>query len=714
MTTAELEDEQSVIRLLIATDNHLGYMEKDPVRGQDSFESFEEILRIAAERNVDAILLGGDLFHDNKPSRSTLHKTIELFRVYCEGTRPSQLDILSDQSVNFPNRFATANYLDENRNIAMPVFSIHGNHDDPSGAGNLSAMDLLSACGLVNYFGKQRDYDQINIAPIVLQKGDTKLAVYGLGAMRDDRLHRAFRQGQVKLLMPPNHPTAFKMFVIHQNRVKHGETNYIPETFLDDAMDLIFWGHEHECIIDPARNPEHQFYVTQPGSSIATSLCEGESKTKHVGILSIQGSSFQLEKIRLSTVRPFVMQDIILADEHLNPFDNKSVETCLTRRVESMIQEAELEWRSEPANQGMNMPLPLIRLRVNYEGGFFQTNPQRFGQQFVNRIANPKDCLFYMRKKAVRKEKVDVVLPEVYPETNDAITVEALVNEFLSAQTLKALPENELAEALRQFVEKDEKDAIPEFFEKSVKLTQRRVQQKKPAADNEEELETVIEQEKVFRVEAYQNNSTQVQFDDETMDMGRPRPAPANRVNRVVDDEFEAAGEDLVLGSRRNSDTMDMDSAPARQARTSRTTTSTSTRGRGRVRGTSRKASTSTRGRNKKQESESEPEIIHETEPSDEDEASDFEVRDPSDDNDDFQQQDDDDDEEIIVDDSPKRTSRTAKAAASTSTAAGRKRKAPTKPAATRATTTKKTLKQPKLSFTASQASGSQWPPRRK
>ena len=36
----------------------------------------------------------------------------------------------------------------------MPVFTIHGNHDDPAGADNLSAVDVLSACNLVNYFGK--------------------------------------------------------------------------------------------------------------------------------------------------------------------------------------------------------------------------------------------------------------------------------------------------------------------------------------------------------------------------------------------------------------------------------------------------------------------------------------------------------------------------------------------------------------------------------
>jgi len=35
-----------------ASDNHIGYMEKDPVRCNDSLESFEEVLRIAKDQEV--------------------------------------------------------------------------------------------------------------------------------------------------------------------------------------------------------------------------------------------------------------------------------------------------------------------------------------------------------------------------------------------------------------------------------------------------------------------------------------------------------------------------------------------------------------------------------------------------------------------------------------------------------------------------------------
>lgn len=55
--------------------------------GNDSFETFEEILGIAVEQEVDFILLGGDLFHENKPSRQCVVRCMELLRRYTFGNR---------------------------------------------------------------------------------------------------------------------------------------------------------------------------------------------------------------------------------------------------------------------------------------------------------------------------------------------------------------------------------------------------------------------------------------------------------------------------------------------------------------------------------------------------------------------------------------------------------------------------------------------------
>lgn len=57
-----------MFEILITTDNHMGYNENDQVMGDDSYDSFEETLQIANDLDVDFVLLGGDLFHEQRPS----------------------------------------------------------------------------------------------------------------------------------------------------------------------------------------------------------------------------------------------------------------------------------------------------------------------------------------------------------------------------------------------------------------------------------------------------------------------------------------------------------------------------------------------------------------------------------------------------------------------------------------------------------------------
>ena len=123
---------------MVSTDNHVGYNERDPVRGDDSWKSFEEVMGLAQDHDVDMVLLAGDLFHENKPSRKSMFHVMESLRRHCFGDRPCELEMLSDASEQFTGTFNHVNYEDPDINVAIPVFSIHGNHDDPQGAGPVS------------------------------------------------------------------------------------------------------------------------------------------------------------------------------------------------------------------------------------------------------------------------------------------------------------------------------------------------------------------------------------------------------------------------------------------------------------------------------------------------------------------------------------------------------------------------------------------------
>ena len=89
------------IRILVATDNHVGYAEKDAIRGDDSWKSFHEVMCLARDKDVDMVLLAGDLFHDNKPSRKSMFNVMRSLRMNCYGERPCELELLSDSSEIF-------------------------------------------------------------------------------------------------------------------------------------------------------------------------------------------------------------------------------------------------------------------------------------------------------------------------------------------------------------------------------------------------------------------------------------------------------------------------------------------------------------------------------------------------------------------------------------------------------------------------------------
>nr|XP_017510132.2 double-strand break repair protein MRE11 isoform X1 [Manis javanica]XP_017510133.2 double-strand break repair protein MRE11 isoform X1 [Manis javanica] len=478
-----LGDDENTFKILVATDIHLGFMEKDAVRGNDTFITLDEILRLAQENEVDFILLGGDLFHENKPSRKTLHTCLELLRKYCMGDRPVQFEIISDQSVNFGfSKFPWVNYQDGNLNISIPVFSIHGNHDDPTGADALCALDILSCAGFVNHFGRSMSVEKIDISPVLLQKGSTKMALYGLGSIPDERLYRMFVNKKVSMLRPKEDENSwFNLFVIHQNRSKHGNTNFIPEQFLDDFIDLVIWGHEHECKIAPTKNEQQLFYVSQPGSSVVTSLSPGESVKKHVGLLRIKGRKMNMQKIPLHTVRQFFMEDIVLADhpDIFNPDNPKvtqAIQSFCLEKIEEMLENAE----RERLGNSQQPEKPLIRLRVNYSGGFEPFNVHRFSQKFVDRVANPKDVIYFFRHREQKEstgEEINFGKFITKPSEGTTLRVEDLVKQYFQTAEknvqLSLLTEKGMGEAVQEFVDKEEKDAIEELVKYQLEKTQR-------------------------------------------------------------------------------------------------------------------------------------------------------------------------------------------------------------------------------------------------
>ena len=481
--------EEDVIRILISSDNHLGYAEKSPIKYEDSFATFDEILEIGQNANVDMVLLGGDLFHENKPSRQTEMRAMQILRDRVYGDNPVQIHLVSDPNDGFSHCSGRkdVNYTDPNLNIGLPIFSIHGNHDDPAGMGGFSVLDKLHAAGLVNYFGKVLDLKDISIKPICLVKGQTKLALYGMSSVKDERLHRLYRDEKVKLTRPEEDIDSwFNLFVLHQNRAPHGSrTNYVPEHFIDGFFHFVLWGHEHECRITPEKSvfgDDKSFFVCQPGSSVATSLCEAETKEKKVAILSIYQTTFKMEEISLQTVRPMVFKTIWIEEEIpelVGMSDEKKaqkkIEAYLVHYVNELIEEEVPHLLTGHPKQPK---LPLIRVRVEYKEEAHQLQAARFGSHFHMKVANHAEILLF-RKRAEKKEKSelfdDKLMAHLMPRHQAGSSMEDLVAKYFSEINkngeMQVLGVQGIGNAVKRYIEKEDKESLGAAIDRQLKKT---------------------------------------------------------------------------------------------------------------------------------------------------------------------------------------------------------------------------------------------------
>ncbi|XP_062184298.1 double-strand break repair protein MRE11 isoform X2 [Phragmites australis] len=584
--------ESNTLRILVATDCHLGYMEKDEIRRFDSFQAFEEICSLADQNKVDFILLGGDLFHENKPSRSTLVKTIEILRRYCLNDQPVKFQVVSDQTINFPNRFGQVNYEDPNFNVGLPVFTIHGNHDDPAGVDNLSAIDILSACNLVNYFGKMdlggSGVGQISVYPVLLKKGMTSVAIYGLGNIRDERLNRMFQTPHSVQWMRPGTQDGesvsdwFNILVLHQNRIKTNPKSAINEHFLPRFLDFVIWGHEHECLIDPQEVPGMGFHITQPGSSVATSLIDGEAKPKHVLLLEIKGNQYRPTKLPLKSVRPFEYAEVVLKDEaDVDPNDQASVLEHLDKIVRNLIEKS-----SQPTASGSEPKLPLVRIKVDYSG-FSTINPQRFGQKYVGKVANPQDILIFSKQAKKRQTTGDHFddSEKLRPEELNQQTIEALVAE--SNLKMEILPVDDLDIALHDFVNKDDKMAFYSCLQRNLEETRNKLnsEAEKIKIDEEDIIVKVSEcmQERVKERSQRTNDGTRFTSSSQNLDTGGKSVTAQSNLNSFSDDEDTR---EMLLGAR-STDVGRKSSGFTRPSKDASDVPKRGASGRGRGRGTS-------------------------------------------------------------------------------------------------------------------------------
>jgi len=198
-------------------------------------------------------------------------------------------------------------------------------------------------------------------------------------------------------------------------------------------------------------------------------------------------------------VRPFLLKEVALID-HLDPMSSdlhEEIEKFLSETVQEMLHKHEEEMEDEEDEKRKNM-LPLVRLKVDHtDFNRLAVQTQRFGAQFLGKLANPSSVLIFRRKlaasvgKGKKKKQSDDgsgLNSTDVPTTLNNAAVEDLIVKVLaqSENKLKILPEPSMNLALEQFVVKHENSAIGDQVETELRKIRAMLKKEKSLAKKEE------------------------------------------------------------------------------------------------------------------------------------------------------------------------------------------------------------------------------------
>lgn len=285
------------IKIGIVSDTHLGAFPLDPELNIDSFEAFDESLKILVENGADLIIHSGDFYDRIDPAPWIRDKAISILRSNITGERP-KIKVLEGK----------VNFEAEDVNIAVPFFLIHGTHDRPIGR-PISAppfQDLVAA-GYANYVDVDPE-NEFAMKKVVLQKGKSKISISGIGHRPEGYINESITKCGIQLT---NH--AVNVCCTH-NAIRDiipTEGECIDLTALT-GMDYVIAGHAHiprlskNNVLDIINHPDlPKTGLLVPGATIATGIYPQEEGKKYAHFLEISDKnklldikSFNLEKAR--------------------------------------------------------------------------------------------------------------------------------------------------------------------------------------------------------------------------------------------------------------------------------------------------------------------------------------------------------------------------------------------------------------------------------
>ena len=443
----------SRVKFAVFSDCHLGFNYRNQMLCNDSFNAFDESLKICVDNDVDFVLHCGDLFDSRTPQPFVVQRTISIAEKYVMG-QWQHLD-----PINYGNLTLPPNWIDENYHIRLPIFIIDGNHDDAC-MKQTSPIEILSESRLVNYISGIHNSDSPSVRmrkPISLRRGDLQINIYGIPHMLEDELKKSVKlDNEMKIEFEKVEEvegiTNISILLIHQDIENYGKKDSIRDyinQLCPDYIDLVICGHDHQ-----RREPmtlECGVNIFVPGSTLMTQM-----KNKFVDEISV--SIFDLssnnknallspEKKMISCTREFIKKDEFDMSE-CDADEDEKVE-ILINDVYKMLETKQKEYE------------PYIRIYLsNISSDFMNKINKKAESIFKDKIIN-SDKIFHAKK--LKKDEYHIA-PKVSMIENKSI-----LERMNECNTLLLLSKEMMNTILGDYLKNEKQSEMEKQIDKHVK-----------------------------------------------------------------------------------------------------------------------------------------------------------------------------------------------------------------------------------------------------
>jgi len=274
------------MKIAILSDFHLGFSITSETQ-EDSFEAAKEAMKKAIEKNVDLIIIAGDIFDSRNPKARVWYSVLKIFSLPLKVKNSGIKLIASSKPLDKIVYERTLNHL--------PVVAIHGNHDrNPKGEVNI--VKALENAGLLIHL--HTDW-------IEFEKNGMKIRIYGMSHVPE-----RFAYDMLKEWSPKPESGRINVLVLHQNIDPYVYSPLEKPTLrlsnLPKGFDVIINGHIHEFQVDRINNT--LFLV--PGSTIITQFKSTEAEKKKGFVILEISDTIKYEFVELKNSRKFYYLEI--------------------------------------------------------------------------------------------------------------------------------------------------------------------------------------------------------------------------------------------------------------------------------------------------------------------------------------------------------------------------------------------------------------------